>query len=145
MTTVVSILMSDIVPLKDRGLWQGYINIIYAMGAGCGAPLGGLLADSIGWRWSFIGQAPLCLLAFISVFFVLKLPQKEEKDWKTNLGRIDFLGALVLVFAVFGMLLGFDRGSNVSWSIPLSYGPLVASVLLFAPSSLSRCRRPGSR
>ena len=27
MTTVVSILMSDIVPLRDRGLWQGIINI----------------------------------------------------------------------------------------------------------------------
>ncbi len=131
MTTVVSILMSDIVPLKDRGLWQGYINIIYAAGAGCGAPLGGFLADSIGWRWAFMGQAPLCLLAFVSVFFVLKLPQKEEKHWKSNLGRIDFLGAIVLVFAVFGMLLSFDRGSNVSWSIPLSYGPLIGSVVFF--------------
>jgi MFS family permease len=51
MTTVVSILMSDIVPLRDRGLWQGIINIIYATGAGTGAPLGGILADYIGWRW----------------------------------------------------------------------------------------------
>lgn len=131
MTTVVNILMSDIIPLKDRGMWQGYINIIYASGAGCGAPLGGLLADSIGWRWSFIGQAPLCLVAFISVFFVLKQPQRDEKSWKTNLGRIDFLGAIVLVLATFGMILGLDRGSNVSWSIPLSYGPLIASVILF--------------
>lgn len=40
MTTVVSILLSDIVPLRDRGLWQGIINIIYASGAGIGAPLG---------------------------------------------------------------------------------------------------------
>lgn len=40
MTTVVSILMSDIVPLRDRGVWQGIINIIYATGAGTGAPLG---------------------------------------------------------------------------------------------------------
>jgi len=40
MTTVVSILMSDIVTLRDRGVWQGIINIIYASGAGCGAPLG---------------------------------------------------------------------------------------------------------
>lgn len=132
MTTVVSILMSDIVPLKDRGMWQGYINIIYAFGAGCGAPLGGLLADSVGWRWAFMGQAPLCLLAFISVFFVLQLPPKEEKNLKANLNRIDFLGAIVLVCAVFSMLLGFDRGSNVSWTIPLSYGPLLASPLLFA-------------
>ena len=40
MTTVVSILMSDIVSLRERGTWQGIINIIYATGAGCGAPLG---------------------------------------------------------------------------------------------------------
>ena len=40
MTTVVSIIMSDIVPLRERGVWQGIINIIYALGAGCGAPLG---------------------------------------------------------------------------------------------------------
>ena len=69
MTTVVSILLSDIVTLRERGVWQGIINIIYASGAGCGAPLGtclaytdiltrnaddysgGFLADSIGWRW----------------------------------------------------------------------------------------------
>ena len=40
MTTVVSIIMSDVVPLRERGTWQGIINIIYALGAGCGAPLG---------------------------------------------------------------------------------------------------------
>ena len=40
MTTVVSILMSDIVTLRERGVWQGVINIIYASGAGTGAPLG---------------------------------------------------------------------------------------------------------
>ena len=40
MTTVVSIIMSDVVPLRERGTWQGIINIIFASGGGCGAPLG---------------------------------------------------------------------------------------------------------
>ena len=40
MTTVVSILLSDVVPIRERGTWQGFTNIIYASGAGCGAPLG---------------------------------------------------------------------------------------------------------
>lgn len=40
MTTVVTILMSDIVALRKRGVWQGIINIVYASGAGAGAPLG---------------------------------------------------------------------------------------------------------
>ena len=51
MTTVVSILLSDVIPLRERGTWQGYLNIVYATGASAGAPLGGILADSIGWRW----------------------------------------------------------------------------------------------
>lgn len=51
MNAVVSILMSDIVPLRERGVWQGYINIIFAAGTSTGAPMGGLLADTIGWRW----------------------------------------------------------------------------------------------
>ena len=43
--------MSDIVALRDRGLWQGYINVIFCAGTSSGAPLGGFLADTIGWRW----------------------------------------------------------------------------------------------
>ena len=40
MSTVVSIIMSDIIPLRERGTWQGIINIIFAFGSGIGAPLG---------------------------------------------------------------------------------------------------------
>lgn len=51
MTSVVSILISDIVPLRDRGVWQGYMNVIVLAGMATGAPLGGLFADTLGWRW----------------------------------------------------------------------------------------------
>ncbi|CDM33449.1 hypothetical protein DTO013E5_7317 [Penicillium roqueforti] len=131
MTTVVSILMSDIVPLRDRGLWQGIINIIYATGAGTGAPLGGILSDYIGWRWAFLAQFPLCIIAFIAVSFLLKLPPRDSAHWKTKLRRIDFLGAVVLVGAVLGFLVGLDRGSNVSWRLPLTIASLAVSAVLF--------------
>ncbi|KAJ5808797.1 hypothetical protein N7474_010066 [Penicillium riverlandense] len=131
MTTVVSILMSDIVPLRDRGVWQGIINIIYATGSGTGAPLGGILADYIGWRWAFLAQFPLCIIAFIAVSFMLKLPPRDNAHWKIKLRRIDFLGAVVLVGAVFGFLLGLDRGSNVSWKMPITIISLSVSVVLF--------------
>ncbi|PYH98180.1 MFS multidrug transporter [Aspergillus ellipticus CBS 707.79] len=132
MTTVVSILMSDIVPLRDRGVWQGVINIIYATGSGTGAPLGGILADYIGWRWAFIAQVPFCILAFIAVSVMLDLPTKSDSHWKTKLRRIDFPGAIVLVGAVFGFLLGLDRGSNVSWTMPTTIISLSVSAALFA-------------
>ncbi|KAL8687885.1 MAG: hypothetical protein Q9218_006065, partial [Villophora microphyllina] len=131
MTTVVSILMSDIVPIRERGTWQGIINIIYAAGAGCGAPLGGILADLFSWRWAFIAQAPMCALAFVSVSLALHLPKKESLGWKKKLARVDFLGAFVLVTAVFTLLLGLDRGSNVSWKIPITIVSLCISFPLF--------------
>lgn len=131
MTTVVSILMSDAVSLRERGQWQGYINILYASGAATGAPLGGILSDTIGWRAAFLGQAPLCLLAFIAVGLLLKMPKKDESHWKEKLRRVDFLGALVLLLAVVALLLGMDRGSNVSWSDRYTIAYVCASIPLF--------------
>ncbi|TPX22615.1 hypothetical protein DIZ76_014492 [Coccidioides immitis] len=132
MTTVVSILLSDIVPLRDRGVWQGIINIIYATGSGLGAPLGGFLADSIGWRWAFLAQGPICLVAFIAVAFLLHLPAIDESHWREKLKRVDFLGAITLVFAVFGFLLGLDRGTNIAWNLPITIVSLTVSIALFA-------------
>ncbi|MCJ1240294.1 hypothetical protein MMC14_008294 [Varicellaria rhodocarpa] len=132
MTTVVSVIMSDIVPLRERGTWQGIINIIYATGAGTGAPLGGILADKFGWRWAFLGQVPLCALAILLVGVALQLPKVESSSWKAKLRRIDFLGAFALVCAIFTLLLGLDRGSNVSWSTAICLVPLCLSLPLFA-------------
>lgn len=73
----------------------------------------------------------MCILAFIAVSFMLKLPARENTHWKDKLRRIDFLGAIVLVGAVLGFLLGLDRGSNVSWKLPLTIASLSVSVVLF--------------
>lgn len=73
----------------------------------------------------------MCILALVAVSLMLKLPARENTHWKDKLRRIDFLGALVLVGAVLGFLLGLDRGSNVSWSMPLTIVSLSVSVVLF--------------
>lgn len=62
---------------------------------------------------------------------MLKLPAPEDSHWKTKLRRIDFPGAIVLVGAVLGFLVGFDRGSNVSWAMPLTIASLSISAFLF--------------
>ncbi|KAJ4358887.1 hypothetical protein N0V95_002667 [Ascochyta clinopodiicola] len=129
MSVCTSILLSDIVSLRDRGTWQGYINLVYAVGASTGAPIGGLLAESIGWRWSFIAQGPLCLAAFVAVAAILHLPSQEASHWKEKLARIDFLGAFILIIATFGLLVGLDRGSNVGWSNPIAIAGLCTTPL----------------
>ena len=132
MTTVVSIMLSDIIPLRERGVWQGIVNIIFASGSGCGAPLGGIITDLVSWRWAFLAQAPLAALAFASVAFIVKLPPRDHADWKTKIRRVDFLGAFVLVSAVFCLVFGLDQGANGYWSSVICLVPLCLSFPLFA-------------
>ncbi|KAF4581723.1 hypothetical protein EYR40_002739 [Pleurotus pulmonarius] len=126
MTTVVSIIMSDIVPLRSRGTWQGVLNIVFATGSAAGAPLGGFLADSIGWRWAFLVQVPMTLLAIASVSLALDLPKAEFSDFHAKLKRVDFPGAVTLVLAVFFLLFGLDRGGNIAWDDKLTIASLSA-------------------
>lgn len=83
-------------------------------------------------RRAFLGQFPLCLLASLSVYFILHLPKQDDSHWKEKLGKIDFLGALTLITAVFCLLLGLDRGSNVAWSDTLTIVCCCVSIPIFA-------------
>ena len=80
---------------------------------------------------AFLGQAPLCAIAFTSVALILHLPKKDSSDWRSKIRRVDFLGALVMVCAVFALLLGLDHGSNVSWKSPVTIASLSVSLPLF--------------
>jgi MFS family permease len=49
LASVGSIIFSDLVSLQHRGLFQGYANICYGLGAGLGGPVGGWISDTFGW------------------------------------------------------------------------------------------------
>ncbi|KAI0354395.1 MFS general substrate transporter [Trametes cingulata] len=145
MTTLASIVMSDVAPLRQRGTLQGFGNIAFAAGQATGAPLGGFLADSVGWRWAFLIQVPLTALAILSVGLGLKLPRSSTREFRAKLARIDFAGAGTLVLAVFTLLFGLDRGGNVAWKDRLTIASLVASALFsiaFATVELRWAREP---
>lgn len=41
----------DIVPRREVATWRAYVNISMTLGRSIGGPLGGILLDTIGWRW----------------------------------------------------------------------------------------------
>lgn len=61
----------------------------------------------------------------------MDLPKVDNTDFHTKFKRIDFLGALTLIISTFSLLLGLDRGGNVSWDNKLTIGCLVAFVVFF--------------
>lgn len=41
----------DMAPLSQVAVLRGYLGVGMTVGVSCGSPLGGILADTIGWRW----------------------------------------------------------------------------------------------
>lgn len=62
LTAISSIVGSDLIPLRKRGLFQGFGNIAYGSGAALGGLYGGVISDSIGWRWAFIIQVSFMVI-----------------------------------------------------------------------------------
>ncbi|KAI0060426.1 MFS general substrate transporter [Artomyces pyxidatus] len=127
MTTLISIIMTDVAPLRSRGTWQGVMNLIYSCGTTIGAPLGGALADGPGWRWTFTLQFCLALLAIGMAATLLRLPTKESDHTASKLKRVDFFGSLFLLLAISTLLFGLNRGGNLGWLERGTITPLVCA------------------
>ncbi|KAG8218370.1 major facilitator superfamily domain-containing protein [Butyriboletus roseoflavus] len=130
--TVTSVAITDLVPLKHRGLYQGMTNILFGLGAGLGGPFGGWINDTWGWRAAFLLQAPLLLISFVLVALKvnIKLPDAVANEGTSSkLGRIDFLGSFTLVVSVASILSAFSikTTEELPWSHPLIYGLLTVS------------------
>lgn len=129
--TIATFVGSDLVPLRRRGLWQGIGNLFYGLGSGLGGIFGGLMNDTIGWRWAFLIQVPVILLSAVLVFFTVDIPVKETD--KSKIKRVDFLGAIALVVSLVLLLLGLNSGGNiVPWSHPIVYISLPLSLVALA-------------
>ncbi|KAI0037157.1 major facilitator superfamily domain-containing protein [Vararia minispora EC-137] len=116
------------------GVGGGYINIVWATGSAFGGPAGGVLAGSIGWRWSFLLQVPLTIVAFTAVAFMLHVPQPAPAPWSEKARRVDFAGSVCLVCTLTALLTALDRGGNIGWdSISTSLALIIctASAITF--------------
>ncbi|KAI7902317.1 major facilitator superfamily domain-containing protein [Cokeromyces recurvatus] len=131
MTTVIN---SDLVPLRERGRFQSYGNIAYAVGSVVGAPLGGLLTDTLGWRFCFYINLPFLLLTIYIATQLLtnyNLQEDKETTFKERLKRIDYVGAIIIVLAVVSFLIATSLGGNIkAWSDPFVLSCFVCSFVL---------------
>lgn len=49
-TVLVSLVITDLLPVREVAAWRSYVNVVGVIGRCVGGPLGGWLADIIGWR-----------------------------------------------------------------------------------------------
>ncbi|KAF8209329.1 MFS general substrate transporter [Mycena galopus ATCC 62051] len=120
MTVVGSVIMSDSVPLKSRGLYQGFANLLFGLGGAIGAPLGGWLGDTIGWRAAFLYQSPFLAASLLLLYLKIREPELVLAAANTGvfakLKRIDYAGSVGLVATLLTFLLGMHFKSTVGYA-----------------------------
>jgi EmrB/QacA subfamily drug resistance transporter len=108
-------ILGDIVPPRERAKYQGYILAVFGLSTVLGPVLGGLfagfdtLAGISGWRWVFLINVPIGVLALFVVAKVLNVPHTPHKH------KIDWWGALTLVVAVVPFLIVAEQGQKWGW------------------------------
>ncbi|KAF4945099.1 hypothetical protein FSARC_14521 [Fusarium sarcochroum] len=144
MTTMASVIITDLAPLREVASWQSYMNVIATVGRSIGGPLGGFLADTIGWRWSFAGQSPIFVVSMVVVAFLLPSTAHTEGAVLERIKRIDALGALLLGSSVLAFMVPLEiGGQKVEWSNPIvpglaGAGALLAIAFVFVESRWAR-------
>ncbi|KAL2882156.1 hypothetical protein SGCOL_002421 [Colletotrichum sp. CLE4] len=111
--TVAQMIVSDVVPLRERGKYQGILGSVVAIANGIGPVIGGALASQSkdSWRWIFRLNMPLTLLCTVCVIFFMPL-RKVEGNWKLKLKAVDFVGSFLALAGTTVLMLGLTWGGG---------------------------------
>lgn len=125
------------IPFRKRGMYQAAQNVLHGFGSICGASLGGAIADSIGWRWCFLMQVPVSLLALFVGYLVIRNQEHAQgsssESEKSVWALVDMSGSVLLILGLSAQLVGLSLGGNeLPWNNVWVILCLVGSVVLLA-------------
>ncbi len=109
-------IIGDIVPPRERARYQGYILSVFATSSVLGPLVGGFLAGQTtilgisGWRWVFLVNVPIGMIALVVVAKVLNVPHVRREQ------RIDWWGAVTIAVGVVPLLLVAEQGQGWGWT-----------------------------
>jgi len=116
-------IMGDILAPRERAKYQGYFLAVFGISSLLGPLIGGLFAgaDTIlgidGWRWVFLINVPIGLVALFIVLRFLHIPRHPVHSV-----RIDWWGATTVIVALVPLLLVAEQGREWGWDSPLAIG-----------------------
>jgi EmrB/QacA subfamily drug resistance transporter len=124
--TLAQTTIGDLIPPRERGRYQGIFGAVFAACSVAGPLLGGIITDSLSWRWIFYVNLPVGAAALALIAIGLKHPNQRATH------RIDYLGAMFLTAATVCLLLFLSwGGTQFAWSSPIMLALIAGAVGLF--------------
>ncbi|MGC5170306.1 MFS transporter [Microbacterium sp. DT81.1] len=125
--TALAVLTTTFTIPKERARAFGVFGAIAGAGGAVGLLLGGILTETVGWRWNLYINVVIAAVALVGALIYLPLlPRTGPRP------KLDVPGTLLVSGGLFGLVFGFSNAETDGWDSPLTWGMLTAAVILLA-------------
>ena len=115
--------VSDVFPPAQRGKWTGVVGAVFALAIVAGPLAGGYVTDHLSWRWIFLMNLPIGLVALMVI--LVGMPNVRAPETRSS---INYIGIAALIASVVPLLLALTwAGDEFPWVSPQIIGLLMLS------------------
>jgi EmrB/QacA subfamily drug resistance transporter len=106
-------LIADIIPLRERGKYQGMLGAVFGVATVIGPLLGGLFTDHLSWRWCFYVNLPIGIAVILISARTMPAVTSRLRP------VIDYLGIVLVAIGAGGLTLATSLGGQTwGWGSP---------------------------
>ncbi|MFE6721745.1 MDR family MFS transporter [Streptomyces albidoflavus] len=123
----VVVIIGELVPPRDQGRYQGLVAAVVGTAMIAGPPVGGALADQLGWRWAFYVNLPLGAVALALIGALLHVPRRRSG------APPDYLGGALLTAGIAAVVLVMSwGGTTYAWGSAAILAPAAVGAVCLA-------------